>query len=77
MFTNLLHYPGLTQAAHRALPAVSNTDLSGLAGELLGRPPRECAAAFAFGSYFHSAILEPQQYQQLEAAVAVDAKAHA
>jgi hypothetical protein len=77
MFTNLQHHSGLAQAAHRALPAISNTDLSRLADELLGRPPRECAAAFAFGSYFHSAILEPQQYQRLEAGFALDAKAHA
>ncbi|QKG55233.1 PD-(D/E)XK nuclease-like domain-containing protein [Hymenobacter sp. BRD128] len=62
MFTNLQPHPGITQAQHRALPFVSNTDLSRLADELLGRPARECAAAFAFGSYFHSATLEPHLF---------------
>lgn len=60
--TNLAHHPALTQQQHRALPGVSNTDLSRLADELLGRPARECAAAFAFGSYFHSATLEPHLF---------------
>lgn len=62
MFTNLQHHPALTQAQHRALPCVSNTDLSRLADELLGRPARECTAAFAFGAYFHSATLEPHLF---------------
>ncbi|MGI4822621.1 MAG: PD-(D/E)XK nuclease-like domain-containing protein [Janthinobacterium lividum] len=72
MFTNLLHHPGLTQAAHRALPAISNTDLSRLANKLLGRPARECAAAFAFGSYFHSATLEPHLFTPTNPANALD-----
>ena len=62
MFTNLQHHPALTQQQHRALPFVSNTDLSRLADEQLGRPGRGCAAAFAFGSYFHSATLEPHLF---------------
>jgi len=62
MFTNLTHHPAITQEQHRALPFVSNTDLSRLADELLGRPARECAAAFAFGSHFHSATLEPHLF---------------
>ncbi len=62
MFTNLQHHPTLTQAEHRTLPFVSNTDLSRLADKLLGRPARECTAAFAFGSYFHSATLEPHLF---------------
>ena len=62
MFTNLQHHPGITQEQHRALPCISNTDLSRLADELLGRPARACAAAFAFGSHFHSATLEPHLF---------------
>jgi hypothetical protein len=62
MFTNLQHHPAITQEQHRALPFVSNTDLSRLANELLGRPARECVAAFTFGSYFHSATLEPHLF---------------
>lgn len=68
MFTNLQHLPGITQEQHRALPFVSNTDLSNLADELLGRPKRDNAyteAALTFGSHFHSAILEPEQFQAI------------
>lgn len=63
MFHTLTHHPNLTQEQHRALPFVSNTDLSTLADELLGRPRRDCTAAFAFGSHFHAATLEPHQFQ--------------
>ena len=66
MFTNLQHLPTITQAQHRALPFVSNTDLSNLADELLGRQRDRrspyMAAALTFGSHFHSAILEPEQW---------------
>ncbi|MBD2768462.1 PD-(D/E)XK nuclease-like domain-containing protein [Hymenobacter sp. BT664] len=62
MFTNLTHHPAITQEQHRALPFVSNTDLSRLADELLGRPQRDCAAAFAFGTHFHGATLEPRLF---------------
>jgi hypothetical protein len=63
MFTNLTHYPGLTQEQHRALPFIANTDLSRLADELLGRPRHAGnLAALAFGSYFHSATLEPHLF---------------
>ncbi len=69
MFTNLTHLPGITQAQHRALPHVSNTDLTRLADELLGRArdlsSPYLADALTFGSHFHSAILEPDQYQRL------------
>ncbi len=68
MFTNLQHHPELTQAAHRALPFVSNTDLSNLADQLLGRLRVANAyteAALTFGSHFHSAILEPEQFQAI------------
>lgn len=74
MFTNLQHLPGLTQAQHRALPHVSNTDLSNLADQLLGRLRTintYTTDALTFGSHFHSAILEPEQWaaigQQLPA----------
>jgi len=76
MFTNLQHHPTITQAEHRALAAISNTDLSTLADELLGRPRRDCTAAFAFGSYFHSAILEPDQYEQIASGFSFDAREH-
>lgn len=63
MFQHLQHHPTITQAQHRALAAISNTDLSNLADELLGRPRRDCAAAFAFGSHFHTATLEPHLFE--------------
>ena len=69
MFTNIQHLPDITQAQHRALPFVSNTDLSNLADQLLGRQrdmsSPYMAAALAFGSHFHSAILEPEQFVAL------------
>ena len=54
MFTNLQHHPTITQAEHRALAAISNTDLSTLADELLGRPRRDCGGLLLaeFG-HFH------------------------
>ena len=67
MFQNLQHHPTITQAQHRALTAISNTDLSTLADELLGRPRRDCAAAFAFGSHFHTATLEPHLFEPTNA----------
>ena len=64
MFTNLQHHPAITQVQHRALPFVSNTDLSNLADELLGRQrdmsSPYMADALTFGPHFHSAILEPE-----------------
>ncbi|MGI4738066.1 MAG: PD-(D/E)XK nuclease-like domain-containing protein [Janthinobacterium lividum] len=68
MFTNLQHLPSITQAQHRALPFVSNTDLSNLADQLLGRlrsATRYTTDALTFGSHFHSAILEPAQFQAI------------
>ncbi|NML65925.1 hypothetical protein HHL22_11980 [Hymenobacter sp. RP-2-7] len=63
MFTNLTHHAGLTQAQHRALPGLSNTDLSALADQLLGRPRHAGSpAALAFGSHFHTATLEPHLF---------------
>ena len=64
MFTALTHHPGLTQAQHRALPHVSNTDLSDLKASILGQLRRPNPVALAFGSHFHTAVLEPQHYQR-------------
>lgn len=64
MFTALLHHPNLTQAQHRALPHVSNTDLSDLKASILGQLRRPNPVALAFGSHFHTAVLEPQYYQR-------------
>ena len=63
MFQHLQHHPTITQAEHRALAAISNTDLSTLADELLGRPRRDCTTAFAFGSHFHTATLEQHLFE--------------
>ena len=65
MFHSLTHHPDLTQQQHRALPGLSNTDLGHLADAVLGRPHRDCAAAFNFGSLFHAAILEPDVFAAL------------
>jgi PDDEXK-like domain of unknown function (DUF3799) len=62
VFHSLTHHAGISQQQHRALPAVSNTDLGRVADAVLGRPQRDCAAAYAFGAYFHSAILEPELF---------------
>ena len=62
MFTNVQPHPELTQAQHRALPHASNTDLSNLKAELLGKPNTPNPVALTFGSHFHTATLEPQHY---------------
>lgn len=62
MFHSLTCYPSLSQAAHRALPQVSNTDLSHLKAELLGQLRRPNPDALAYGSAFHAATLEPRTY---------------
>jgi hypothetical protein len=64
MFTNHRHHPGLTQEAHRALPFVSNTDLSEAKNRALGITRQPNPQALAFGSHFHTAVLEPTQYQR-------------
>ncbi|MFD1469395.1 PD-(D/E)XK nuclease-like domain-containing protein [Hymenobacter caeli] len=66
MFTALTHHPGLTQAQHRALPHVSNTDLSTLKAKLLGKPNAPNPVALAFGSHFHTATLEPGRYARTD-----------
>ncbi|RTQ52292.1 hypothetical protein EJV47_04525 [Hymenobacter gummosus] len=62
MFHTVTACPELTQAAHRALPYVSNTDLSNLAAELLGKVRSPNTQALIFGSAFHEAVLEPDRY---------------
>ncbi|OGX90127.1 PD-(D/E)XK nuclease-like domain-containing protein [Hymenobacter coccineus] len=64
MFTDHRHHPGLTQEAHRALPLVSNTDLTAAKNRALGITRRPNPNALAFGSHFHTAVLEPGQYQR-------------
>jgi len=59
MFHSLTAYPGLTQDQHRALPHISNTDLSELKAGILGQLRRPNPMALAFGSHFHTATLEP------------------
>ncbi len=52
---------------YRALPAIANSDLSRLRDALDGRPPRRDsglnAGALSFGTAFHTALLEPDDYQ--------------
>ena len=54
---------------YRALPAIANSDLSRLRDALDGRPPRPTsgtgsnAGALSFGTAFHTALLEPADYQ--------------
>ena len=62
MFHHVQHHPALTQAQHRALPHVSNTDLSNLKNELLGLTRQLNPVALAYGSHFHTAVLEPRHY---------------
>ena len=66
MFTNVQHHPTLTQAQHRALPQVSNTDLSTLKNHLLGLTRQPNPVALAYGSHFHTAVLEPPHYQRTD-----------
>ena len=66
MFHALTHHPDLTQAQHRALPQVSNTDLSQLKAALLGKPNTPNPVALAYGSHFHTAVLEPPLYARTE-----------
>ena len=51
---------------YRALPAIANSDLSRLRDALDGRPPRpqtgSNAGALSFGTAFHTALLEPDDY---------------
>ncbi|MBF9224248.1 PD-(D/E)XK nuclease-like domain-containing protein [Hymenobacter ruricola] len=51
---------------YRALPAVANSDLSRLRDALDGRPPRPQTSAgdgaLSFGTAFHTALLEPNDY---------------
>ena len=64
MFFNHRHHAGLTQEAHRALPYVSNTDLTQTKNRALGITRQPNPQALLFGSHFHTAVLEPDQYQR-------------
>ncbi|MBW3127273.1 PD-(D/E)XK nuclease-like domain-containing protein [Hymenobacter profundi] len=64
MFHDLQAYPNLTQEQHRALPHVSNTDLSNLKAQVLGQLRTPNPQALAFGAHFHAAMLEPATYQR-------------
>lgn len=66
MFHALTHHPDLTQAQHRALPHVSNTDLSTLKNRLLGQPRQLNPVALSYGSHFHTAVLEPPHYARTD-----------
>jgi len=66
MFHSLTAYPGLTQDQHRALPHISNTDLSELKAGILGQLRRPNPMALAFGSHFHTATLEPATYARTD-----------
>ena len=52
---------------YRALPAIANSDLSRLRDALDGRPSRRDSGlqsgALSFGTAFHTALLEPDDYQ--------------
>ena len=63
------HRPDLLRLdydTYRALPAVANSDLSRLRDALEGRAPRTHSSAadgaLNFGTAFHTALLEPEQY---------------
>jgi len=59
----------LTYDDYRALPAIANSDLSRLRDALDGRPARRDSgssghgSALSFGTAFHTALLEPADYQ--------------
>ncbi|HEX8429197.1 PD-(D/E)XK nuclease-like domain-containing protein [Hymenobacter sp.] len=64
MFTNHRHHAGLTQEAYRALPFLSNTDLTETKNQALGITRQPNPQALQFGSHFHTAVLEPEHYQR-------------
>jgi hypothetical protein len=66
MFHNVQALPQLTQAQHRALPHVSNTDLSNLKAQVLGQLRNPSPAALAYGTAFHAATLEPATYARTD-----------
>ena len=47
---------------YRALPAIANSDLSRLRDALDGKPPHSGSGALSFGTAFHTALLEPDDY---------------
>ena len=64
MFTNHHHHPGLTQEAHRALPFISNTDLTETKNRALGITRQPNPQALLFGGHFHTAVFEPARYER-------------
>lgn len=66
MFHNVQTFPQLTQAQHRALPHVSNTDLSDLKAQVLGQLRAPSPTALAYGTAFHAATLEPATYARTD-----------
>ena len=62
MFHALAHHPGLTQVEHRTLPFVSNTNLTNLKNELLSLSRQLKPVILAYGTHFHTAVLEPPHY---------------
>lgn len=62
MFANLHSIPSMSNDQYRQRPGISNTDLSNLADQLLGRLRDPSPKAFKFGQLFHSAILEPDDF---------------
>ena len=61
---------------YRALPAIANSDLSRLRDALNGRPPRvdSGSGALSFGTAFHTALLEPSDYQPGQPYTVIDFK---
>ena len=62
LFTDHHHHIDLTQEAHRALPFVSNTDLTATKNRALGITRQPNPQALLFGGHFHTAVLEPARY---------------
>lgn len=54
----------MTDSDYRALPRWANSDLSALAAHVFGKKPIKASAdTLAFGTAFHTLILEPEQYK--------------
>ena len=64
MFANHHYHPGLTQEAHRALPFISNTDLTETKNRALGITRQPNLQAMLFGGHFHTAVFEPARYER-------------
>ena len=64
MCTNHHHHAGLTREAHRALPFISNTDLTEAKNRALGITRQPNPQPLMFGTQFHAAVPEPDRYQR-------------